>query len=113
MNKCGQLMSESDLRSTFDSIDTDGNNHIDYNEFLLLITEKLRTTNVDEEIKQAFLSFDRNNDGYITSSELKRAMKNYGEELTAAEIQEIISEADIDNDGKINYLEFEQIMKNL
>lgn len=47
--------------------------------------------------------FDKNNDGLITATELRRVMLNLGEKLTEAEVEDMIKEADEDGDGKINY----------
>jgi len=37
-------------------------------------------------------------------------LSNLGEKLTAAEIREIITEADMDGDGHIDYMEFVRMM---
>lgn len=47
--------------------------------------------------------FDKNNDGVISSSELRRVMTNLGEKLTEEEVEDMIKEADIDGDGMVNY----------
>ena len=57
----------------------------------------------DEELRNAFDLFDKDGSGYISSSELKSAMNNFDENLTDAEIEEMIREADIDGDGEISY----------
>jgi Ca2+-binding EF-hand superfamily protein len=57
----------------------------------------------DENLKEAFRVFDKNNDGYISRSELKKAMASLNEILTDEEVEEMIQEADLNGDGKINY----------
>lgn len=47
--------------------------------------------------------FDKNNDGVISSTELRRVMTNLGEKLTDEEVDDMIKEADIDGDGMVNY----------
>lgn len=47
--------------------------------------------------------FDKDNNGVITSTELRRVMTNLGEKLTDAEVEDMIKEADIDGDGNVNY----------
>ena len=42
-------------------------------------------------------------DGFISSVELRHVMTNIGEKLTDEEVDEMISEADVDSDGKVNY----------
>lgn len=50
-----------------------------------------------------FRVFDKNNDGLISSSEMRHVMTNLGEKLTQAEVDDMIKEADMDGDGMINY----------
>lgn len=47
--------------------------------------------------------FDKDNNGVITSTELRRVMMNLGEKLTDAEVEDMIKEADVDGDGNVNY----------
>ena len=47
--------------------------------------------------------FDKDKDGFLTVSELRRIMTSMGETLTKAEVEDMISEADKNGDGRINY----------
>lgn len=47
--------------------------------------------------------FDKNNDGQISSSELRHVMTNLGEKLSEEEVDDMIREADLDGDGMVNY----------
>lgn len=47
--------------------------------------------------------FDKNNDGLISSTELRHVMTNLGERLSDAEVDDMIKEADMDGDGMVNY----------
>jgi len=47
--------------------------------------------------------FDKNNDGLISSTELRRVMTNLGEKLSEEEVEDMIKEADLDGDGMVNY----------
>ena len=49
-----------------------GNGEIDFEEFLGMMTKRMREADSEEEIKQAFVVFDRDGDGYLTSRELKQ-----------------------------------------
>jgi len=80
--------------------DTDNSGKIDFDEFLSLVSRQISN---DESLREAFRVFDKNNDGYISRSELKKAMANLNEILTDEEIEEMIEEADLNGDGKINY----------
>lgn len=47
--------------------------------------------------------FDKDGNGAISSTELRRVMTNLGEKLSEAEVEDMIKEADIDGDGMVNY----------
>ncbi|GFS29949.1 calcium-binding EF-hand family protein [Actinidia rufa] len=55
-----------------------------------------------------FRMFDRDGNGFITAAELAHSMAKLGHALTAEELTGMISEADTDGDGQINYQEFSQ-----
>ena len=68
-----------------------------------MMSKKVRDTDTDEEIRDAFLEFDRDCDGYLSHRELKLAMSNFGERMTDEEVDAMIVEADLDGDGKVSY----------
>ena len=80
-----------------------GNGTIDFPEFLTMMARKMKDTDSEEEIKEAFRVFDKDGNGYISAAELRHVMTNLGEKLTDDEVDEMIREADIDGDGQVNY----------
>lgn len=74
-------------------------------QFIGLMARKLRDVDCEEEIREAFKVFDKNNDGFISAAELRHVMTNLGEKLSDQEVEEMIREADVDGDGEINYSE--------
>ena len=90
----------------------DGNGNIDFKEFLGLMARKMRDTDTEEELIEAFKVFDRDGNGLISAQELKHVMISLGEKITDEEVDEMIKEADIDGDGYINYEEFVRMIIN-
>uniref|UniRef100_T1K1M3 EF-hand domain-containing protein n=1 Tax=Tetranychus urticae TaxID=32264 RepID=T1K1M3_TETUR len=79
------------------------NGTIEFNEFLHMMSRKMKETDKEEELREAFRVFDRNGDGFINAAELRHVMTNLGEKLTDEEVEDMIKEADLDGDGLVNY----------
>lgn len=53
-----------------------------------------------------FRQIDANNDGFITTKELKTALDKQKEKTTLEEIEKMMKFIDTDHNGKLNYTEF-------
>merc|ERR1711998_686546 len=105
MRSLGQNPTEAELTDMINEVDADGNGTIDFPEFLTMGARKMKDTDSEEEILEAFKVFDKDGSGCISAAELRHIMTNLGEKLTDEEIGEMIREADIDGNGQINYEE--------
>ncbi|XP_053609009.1 calmodulin-A-like isoform X4 [Plodia interpunctella] len=110
MRSLGQRPSETELRDMVKEVDQDGNGTIEFNEFLQMMSKKMRGADGEDELREAFRVFDKNNDGLISSVELRHVMTNLGEKLSEEEVDDMIREADLDGDGMVNYAEFVTIL---
>ncbi|XP_065827890.1 calmodulin-like [Oscarella lobularis] len=59
-----------------------------------------------KQFKQAFSLFDKNNDGNITTEELKTVLKALGHYPNEAELEAMVEEVDADGNGTIEFEEF-------
>eukprot|EP00928_Gymnodinium_smaydae_P003940 TRINITY_DN1138_c2_g1_i1.p1 TRINITY_DN1138_c2_g1~~TRINITY_DN1138_c2_g1_i1.p1 ORF type:complete len:155 (+),score=51.70 TRINITY_DN1138_c2_g1_i1:119-583(+) len=115
MCSLGQSCSEEHLVSMIsdvvvDAVDDSCIMRIDFPVFLSLMARKIKDTDTEEELIEAFKVFDRDLDGFISADELRFSMTNLGEELNDSEVYEMIKEADTDADGQINYDDFIKMM---
>ncbi|EDW16096.1 hypothetical protein AWZ03_004805 [Drosophila navojoa] len=106
MRSLGQNPTDAELRDLVNEVDTTGNGSIEFVEFCNLMSKQSVDSDADEELREAFKIFDKDEDGFISPAELRFVMVNLGEKLTDEEIDDMIREADFDGDGKINYEEF-------
>jgi calmodulin len=72
-----------------------------------MMARKMKDTDSEEEIREAFKVFDRDNNGFISAAELRHVMTSIGEKLTDDEVDEMIREADQDGDGRIDCQPFQ------
>merc|ERR1719382_330191 len=110
MRSLGQNPTSAELQDMINQVDADGNGTIDFPEFCTLMARKMKDTDTEEELIEAFKVFDRDGNGFISAAELRHVMTNLGEKLTDEEVDEMIREADVDGDGQINYEEFVKMM---
>lgn len=114
MRALGQNPSEAELKEMMEEADNNGNGVIEFEEFLGLMTVMMNKVDEDkkeENILQAFEVFDRDRDGYISVPELKEFFHSIGEmTLNDEDVKEMIRAADKNNDGKLDYLEFKDMM---
>lgn len=70
----GKNFSLEDIQKIMDSVDTDKNGAIDYNEFLAATLDGEIAKNL-KKLEMAFKYFDSNQDGFIDGHELKEALE--------------------------------------
>ncbi|GFQ04168.1 calmodulin [Phtheirospermum japonicum] len=110
MRSLGQNPTKAELQDMINKVDAHGNGIIIFPQFLNLIARKMKDIDSEEELKEAFRVFDKDQNGFISVAELRHVMTNLGENLTDEEVDEMICEADVDDDGQINYEEFVKVM---
>ena len=113
MRSLGQNPSEKELMQMINSVDDNGDNEIDFEEFLILMsTKKPSKDDPDKELRDAFAVFDADGSGSISRDELKKLMRNLGQSLSDAELDAMMDEVDTDGNGEIDFEEFKSMMQS-
>ena len=102
-------ITEEMVDNMFRAVDLDGNECIDYTEFVMAtMHEKDLVTN--EKLKAAFHLFDKDGSGSISPDEIRRAL---GIDSSDQHLNGLIAEVDENGDGEIQFDEFCNMMKRL
>ena len=93
----------------------DGNGTLEFAEFVILMTSKMRVTTIEDEISDAFDVLDRAKDKHIRASDLKYYMRKVARiQLSSEEAEAMIEFADTDEDGLVTFDDFrEKVMEAL
>ena len=118
-----------EVQQLIDSMDTNGDGMVSYGEFVSVVhnnsSSGSRNRNIPSRVhevlqrlvndnswtrtslRRLFLSFDKDNSGYITRSEFRRVFnENLKIRASDSEIDELIRTIDTNRDGRISYAEF-------
>lgn len=63
-------------------------------------------TNEEEQVIEAFKTFDFDGDGFISVREFVSMLNNYASNLSKLDIEDIIKESNLNMKGTMNYKEF-------
>ncbi|XP_021769567.1 calcium-dependent protein kinase 26-like isoform X2 [Chenopodium quinoa] len=108
LKRFGANLEESEIHYLMQSADVDNSGTIDYGEFIAAMLH-LHRVDKEDHLCAAFAYFDKDGSGYITKDELQQACQDFG--MDVVHVEEIISEADQDKDGRIDYNEFVAMMQ--
>jgi len=105
----GQNPTKNELSDMINEVDVDGNGTVEFAEFVILMTNKVKELSKEEEIREAFDVLDKEKDDYITAKELKYFMRKVAHiKLSSEEAQAMIDFAG--EDGKVSFQQFLQVV---
>eukprot|EP01138_Halocafeteria_seosinensis_P012408 gb/GECG01012678.1/.p1 GENE.gb/GECG01012678.1/~~gb/GECG01012678.1/.p1 ORF type:complete len:170 (+),score=36.57 gb/GECG01012678.1/:1-510(+) len=106
MDCIGVHATEDELVSMIAAVDVDGTGHIDEDEFINIMTRKMRDCRPQQELQEVFDYFDRDKDGKISKGELARVANELDIDITEAEAETILEEASAEtgNDFRLETL---------
>lgn len=127
MEKLGFKMSPEEVQSLVKTVDQNSDGEVDFDEFYALYSsltgaeskqsesdDKADEKEHEENLKQAFRVFDKDNDGFITVKELQSVLLSLGlqEGRSLIKCQQMIKGVDVDGNGKVDFQEFKKLMSS-
>lgn len=110
MRSLGANPTDAEINDMIMEVNADGDDTIDFPTFLSLQARKMKDTDSEEELIEAFKVFDRDGSGFINYAELRHIMTSLGEKLSDEEIDEMLRDVNMDGADQINYEEFVRLM---
>nr|CAG4652263.1 EOG090X0GKM [Triops cancriformis] len=83
---------------------------ISFADFLDIMHSHSKTEKIPDEIRLAFKAADSANKGLIPARELRHVLLNWGERLSAREVDQIFREANLTLNSMVKYDEFVKIV---
>lgn len=94
---------EAELKEMINDVNSIGGT-VDVQNLCQIITKRVRELKTSpEELKDAFMVFDKQGTGMISVNDLKLSLTTLGERLTDEELDELIRAVDQDGEGMVNY----------
>jgi len=106
LRKKGYKGTDTEIRNMFRSVDVSGDDKVSMDEYLAAMGEVPPRDHKAAAMRSVFREFDLNGDGTIDRKELDEVFRSMGRCLSAQEVNKIISMADSDRSGTLNYEEF-------
>lgn len=103
MKNLGHNLKPEQLAECIEAVDGDGSGTVDFEEFVALMTKKTKEAEDEQELREAFRVFDKNNIGVIDVSDLKMIFNALDPDMADEEIDQIISEVDEDGSGTVDF----------
>ncbi|ERL84227.1 hypothetical protein D910_01815 [Dendroctonus ponderosae] len=113
LSMLGVQTTDKMLAEIIAEVDEDGSGELEFAEFVTLASRFMVEEDAEamqQELKEAFRLYDKEGNGYITTSTLKEILKELDDKLTSDELDMIITEIDTDGSGTVDYDEFMEVM---
>lgn len=110
MKALGYNLTEKEISEIMGENDNDNDGKLKFEEVLNMLNNRSKEIDTEDELIEAFRLFDKEGKGYIATEDIKHLLLMIGESMSNEEIEEIVTQADMDSDGKVSYQDFAKLM---
>ncbi len=93
MRTLGLELSDAELETLWEKVDMDGSGEIEFDEMLQTLKKNLAPLSREEQILEAYETFDADNRGFVKSADIARVMRSMGESISDREAEELLRAA--------------------
>lgn len=111
LEKCGQVISQPSSLSHLSS-STEETLVIDFNAFQKITLERLKYSDGDDEIIEAFKLLDARCKGFVDFNDFQHLVHRFMPNFDVLKMKRIFNEGDRDDDGRVSFRDFQLLMKN-
>jgi calmodulin len=110
MKRLGHTIKPDWLEKIEHMIDSEGTGYVAFEEFASIVRKKCQDDEDERELREMFRILDKEKKGEVNTNELRWILKNLGDDLTEADIDDMIADVDTDGSGWVDYNEFYKLM---
>ncbi len=101
----GLHLHEDEIAEVIRTIDQSSCSAMTFSDFALLMTRQVDET-LFEEMKSAFRFYDKNNTGFVSTSQFCEMFATMGEKSSPDELEDLLNLADVSGGNRIDYCKF-------
>ncbi|XP_020808162.1 calmodulin-2 [Drosophila serrata] len=106
----GHENTESELYDLIGTVTVHRNADLSLPQFMQMMAPRMESVESEENLTKTFRLFDRDDDGYMTSQDVRAFMVMMGVGVSDTDIRDICREVDMDHDGRISLRDFLNFM---
>ena len=85
---------------------------IDFENFLQVMLDRLKYTDMDEDIRETFHILDARCKGFVDFEDFKSLVHKFLPRFDLLKVRRLFNEADHDSDGRVSFRDFQMLMSN-
>eukprot|EP00744_Colponema_vietnamica_P002053 GILI01003307.1.p1 GENE.GILI01003307.1~~GILI01003307.1.p1 ORF type:complete len:205 (+),score=27.25 GILI01003307.1:87-701(+) len=101
MRSLGVRITDAELKGLISEIDPDNNGSLDVNDFLSCMAEYASRTETDDDIRQSFSCFNKDDSEFVSVEEFSHVLMRLGDRLSTQEVQDILALVDPKGTGLV------------
>ena len=104
--------SQAEIKDMINECDSTRSGYIEFAQFVSVLSAKLRDSDSEETLRDAFQSWDSEKTGYVKVDELKYALTNHGTPFSDKEWKSMLTEIGARDTGMFDYEAFIGVLTN-